>query len=365
MVFHHIVLIFHSFKGFSDMEDFSDDLPGSRLKYNALEDFHDDLPRSLLIESSHMSPFHNRSERFGFSDMGLIYLFLRSGADFGRLIGNLFGSLLKYNALEDFPEVFHKSSKVFRHIVLIFHSFKGFSDMEDFWDDLPGSRLKYNALEDFHDDLPGSLLIESSPMSPFHNRSERFGFSDMGLIYMFLRSGADFGRLIGDLFGSLLKYNALEDFPEVFHKSSKIFHHMVLISHSFKGVSDLEDFWARRLPDDFQEVFQMTSRKRLLGSFSDDFQEVCLLSCLPFIIDLSVLIFNQMVLIFHLDISRLDFGRTMESLLGNLLKYNAIEDSQNLLSHYILEDFREDFQISRKSSRRLQRSLPYDFQEVF
>ncbi|KAF2615740.1 hypothetical protein F2Q70_00011180 [Brassica cretica] len=133
----------------------------------------------------------------------------------------------------------------------------------------------------------------------------------------------------------------------------QIFHHMVLISHSFKGVSDLEDFWARRLPDDFQEVFQMTSRKRLLGSFPDDFQEVCLLSCLPFIIDLSILIWI------------LDFGRTMESLLGNLLKYNEIEDSGNLLSHYILEDFREDFQISRKFSRRLQRSLPYDFQEVF
>ncbi|KAF2603124.1 hypothetical protein F2Q70_00025817 [Brassica cretica] len=52
--------------------------------------------------------------------------------------------------------------------------YAGFSDLEDFWDDLPVNRLKYNALEDFQDDLPGSLLTESSHMSPFHNRSERF-----------------------------------------------------------------------------------------------------------------------------------------------------------------------------------------------
>uniref|UniRef100_A0A0D3BU61 Uncharacterized protein n=1 Tax=Brassica oleracea var. oleracea TaxID=109376 RepID=A0A0D3BU61_BRAOL len=53
--------------------------------------------------------------------------------------------------------------------------YAGFSDLEEFWDELPVSRLKYNALEDFQDDLPGSLLTESSHMSPFHNRSERFG----------------------------------------------------------------------------------------------------------------------------------------------------------------------------------------------
>ncbi|KAL0679934.1 hypothetical protein Bca4012_007915 [Brassica carinata] len=65
--------------------------------------------------------------------------------------------------------------QVFHHMVLIFHSFKGFLDLKYFWDDLPVSRLKYNALEDFQDDLPGSLLTKSSHMSPFHNRSERFG----------------------------------------------------------------------------------------------------------------------------------------------------------------------------------------------
>ncbi|KAF2591907.1 hypothetical protein F2Q70_00041651 [Brassica cretica] len=35
---------------------------------------------------------------------------------------------------------------------------------------------KIKQLEDFQDDLPGSLLTESSHMSPFRNRSKRFGF---------------------------------------------------------------------------------------------------------------------------------------------------------------------------------------------
>ena len=40
------------------------------------------------------------------------------------------------------------------------------------------------------------------------------GFSDLGLIYMFFKSGSDFRRLMG----SLLKYNALEDFQKVFQE---------------------------------------------------------------------------------------------------------------------------------------------------
>ncbi|KAF3525126.1 hypothetical protein F2Q69_00050547 [Brassica cretica] len=103
--------------------------------------------------------------------------------------------------------------------------------------------------------LPGSLLTESSPMSPFHNRSERFGFNqmvlifhldmyfvcftDMGLIYMFFKSGSDFGKLMGNLFRSLLKYNVLEDFQEVFQTTSK---------KSFRRLPG-------SIPDDFQEVF--------------------------------------------------------------------------------------------------------------
>ncbi|KAF3527658.1 hypothetical protein DY000_02038760 [Brassica cretica] len=37
----------------------------------------------------------------------------------------------------------------FDQMILIFHSFKDFSDMEDFLDDLPVSRLKFNALDHF------------------------------------------------------------------------------------------------------------------------------------------------------------------------------------------------------------------------
>ncbi|CAG7864315.1 unnamed protein product, partial [Brassica rapa] len=59
---------------------------------------------------------------------------------------------------------------------------------------------------------------------------------------------------------------------------------------------DLEDFWARRLPDDFQEAFLQN-----------------LLSCIPFIIDLSVLIW-------------MDFGRPI----GSLLKYNLLDDFQEV-----------------------------------
>ncbi|KAF2617169.1 hypothetical protein F2Q68_00040278 [Brassica cretica] len=86
MVFHHMVLIFHSFKGFSDLEDFKTSRKSSDGAF------------------SH-SPFHNRSERFGFSDLSSIYMFFRSGSDFGRPMEILLGSLLKYNALEDFQEV--------------------------------------------------------------------------------------------------------------------------------------------------------------------------------------------------------------------------------------------------------------------
>ncbi|KAF2614653.1 hypothetical protein F2Q70_00009617 [Brassica cretica] len=126
---------------------------------------------------------------------------------------------------------------VFHHMVLIFYSFK---DLEDFW----ARRLPDDFQEVFQTTsrkssrrLPGSLVMESSPMSPFHNRSERFGFNqmvlifhldmyfvcftDLGFIYMFFRYGSYFGRLMGSLLGSLLKYNALEDFQEVFQMTSK------------------------------------------------------------------------------------------------------------------------------------------------
>ncbi|KAF3545168.1 hypothetical protein DY000_02005964 [Brassica cretica] len=68
-----------------------------------------------------------------------------------------------FSDLEDFWD----DLPVFNLMVLIFHSIK---DLENFWDDLPVSRLKYNALDDFQEvfqttsrkssrRLPGSLLL--------------------------------------------------------------------------------------------------------------------------------------------------------------------------------------------------------------
>ncbi|WZZ00176.1 hypothetical protein YC2023_072504 [Brassica napus] len=66
-----------------------------------------------------------------------------------------------------------------------------FSDLEDVWDDLPVSRLKYNALDDFHEvfqttsrrssGLPGNRLTEFfSHVSPFYNKSEHFDMETEG-----------------------------------------------------------------------------------------------------------------------------------------------------------------------------------------
>uniref|UniRef100_A0A0D3CRI3 Uncharacterized protein n=1 Tax=Brassica oleracea var. oleracea TaxID=109376 RepID=A0A0D3CRI3_BRAOL len=71
---------------------------------------------------------------------------------------------------------------------------------------------------------------------------------------------------------------------------------MVLIFHLFKSFSDLDldnqvfQIWKTSRLEDFQTISRKSSR-RLPGSLPDDFQEVFgrnLLSCLPFIIDLSV-----------------------------------------------------------------------------
>ncbi|WZZ46706.1 hypothetical protein YC2023_042965 [Brassica napus] len=72
----------------------------------------------------------------------------------------------------------------------IFSPKPSFSNLEDFWYDLPVSRLKYNALAS---GLLGSLLMKS----PFHNRSKRFDLEDF----------------CDDIPVSRLKYNALDDFP--------------------------------------------------------------------------------------------------------------------------------------------------------
>ncbi|WZY86708.1 hypothetical protein YC2023_033092 [Brassica napus] len=47
-------------------------------------------------------------------------------------------------------------------MVLMFHSFKGFLDLEDFWDDLHVSCLKYNALDDFQEVFQTTTSWKSS-----------------------------------------------------------------------------------------------------------------------------------------------------------------------------------------------------------
>uniref|UniRef100_A0A0D3BST5 Uncharacterized protein n=1 Tax=Brassica oleracea var. oleracea TaxID=109376 RepID=A0A0D3BST5_BRAOL len=88
----------------------------------------------------------------------------------------------KNASIDELPRNY--TDKVLPRFFIYGFGYVGFSDLEDFCDDLPVSRLKYNALEDFQDDLPGSLMAESSHMSPFHNRSERLVF----------RSRADFEK---------------------------------------------------------------------------------------------------------------------------------------------------------------------------
>ncbi|KAF3552533.1 hypothetical protein DY000_02004861 [Brassica cretica] len=139
--------------------------------------------------------------------------------------------------------------------------------------------------------------------------------------------------------------------------------------------SGLEDFQttsrksSRRLPgslpDDFQEVFQTTSRKssrRLPGSLPDDFQEVFQTTSRKSSDGVLIRWFSSSTWICFADLGLIYmffrygsyFRRTMGSLLGSLLKYNAPDDFQKVFQT-----------TSRKSSRRLQRSLPDDFQEVF
>ncbi|WZZ32254.1 hypothetical protein YC2023_015655 [Brassica napus] len=113
-------------------------------------------------------------------------------------------------------------------MVLIFHLFKGFSDLKDF----SARRLPDDFQEVFQTTYRKVLIKWFSSFT-------WICFTDLGLIYMFFRSGSDFGRLIGSLLGSLLKYNALKS------------------SRRLPG----------SLPDDFQEVFQTTSRKSSDGVF--------------------------------------------------------------------------------------------------
>ncbi|KAF2533362.1 hypothetical protein F2Q70_00030654 [Brassica cretica] len=139
---------------------------------------------------------------------------------------------------------------VFHHMVLIFHSFKGFSDMDL---DMQVFQIwKTSGLEDFQEVFQTTSRKSSDGvLIRWFSSSTWICFTDLGLIYMFFRYGSDFGRPIESLLGSLLKYNALEDFQEVFQNTSK------KSSRRLPG----------SLPDEFKEVFQTTSRKSSDGVF--------------------------------------------------------------------------------------------------
>ncbi|KAF3530359.1 hypothetical protein DY000_02041125 [Brassica cretica] len=80
-------------------------------------------------------------------------------------------------------------------MVLIFHSFKGFSDLDL---DMKVFQIWKTSGMTYQKSSDGVF----SYVSPFHNRSERFGFSDLENFW-------------DDLLVSRLKYNALDDFQEV------------------------------------------------------------------------------------------------------------------------------------------------------
>uniref|UniRef100_A0A0D3DVY5 Uncharacterized protein n=1 Tax=Brassica oleracea var. oleracea TaxID=109376 RepID=A0A0D3DVY5_BRAOL len=81
---------------------------------------------------------------------------------------------------------------------------------------------KISGLEDFQTtSRKSSDGVFSHVLIRWFSSSTRICFTDLGLIYMFFRSGSDFGRLMRSLLGSLLKYNALEDFQEVFQTTSR------------------------------------------------------------------------------------------------------------------------------------------------
>ncbi|CAG7888702.1 unnamed protein product, partial [Brassica rapa] len=120
-----------------DFLESSGRLPGSRLDF--LEVVwtswkSSGLHGSLLTKS----PFHNRSECFG-KFLCLIFLHLVSSCYIKFL---LFFLKLKLSK----PTLISLTSK---HQTL--YEFFSFSDLEDFSDDLPVSRLKYNALDDFQE----------------------------------------------------------------------------------------------------------------------------------------------------------------------------------------------------------------------
>ncbi|KAF2553255.1 hypothetical protein F2Q68_00034610 [Brassica cretica] len=105
------------------------------------------------------------------------------------------------------------------------------------------------------------------------------------------------GRYVAtELWLSLGRYVATERDGRLIATFSRcVFHHMVLIFHSFKGFSDLD------LDMHVFQIWKMSgttylkSSRRLPGSRLTESSPMSL----PFITDMSVFVFNYMVLIFH------------------------------------------------------------------
>ncbi|CAG7862844.1 unnamed protein product [Brassica rapa] len=106
--------------------------------------------------------------------------------------------------------------QVFNQMVLIFHQFKVFSDLEDFWDDLHVSRLKYNALDDFQE------VFQTTSRKSSGLPGSRLDFLEV--VWTSWKSsglpGSRLDFLEDDLPVSRQKYNALDDFQEVFQTTS-------------------------------------------------------------------------------------------------------------------------------------------------
>ncbi|KAG5400995.1 hypothetical protein IGI04_015602 [Brassica rapa subsp. trilocularis] len=112
MVFHHMVLIFHSIKDLDlDMQIFQ------IWKTSRLEDFQTTSRKSSDGIFSHMVLIFHLDMYFVcfikvcLSNFPLIFFVLNSFEHFGRPMGILLEILLKYNVLEDFQEVFQTTSR--------------------------------------------------------------------------------------------------------------------------------------------------------------------------------------------------------------------------------------------------------------
>ncbi|KAF3557487.1 hypothetical protein F2Q69_00014812 [Brassica cretica] len=164
-------------------------------------------------------------------------------------------------------------------------------------------RLQGSLLDDFQEvfqttswkssGLHGSLLTKS----PFHNRSERFAQP----LVTKQKNRSHFYEY------SPSKSSESSEMLEVVWTTSKFLIRWYSSSTHLKTTSRKSSRrLPRSLPDDFLKVFQTTSISVVLTSWKSsglvgsrlDIMEVFARS-LPFIIDISVLVFNQMVLIFH------------------------------------------------------------------